>query len=109
MAQNVNTELLKKQLADPPYLATVVNGWRNTIEFSQSEAAYHLGIPLRTFQGIEQGRGYRHALMLFYAMRQIHSQLVDIKKYTAAEMRAAKRETDKHAQLLKEWQSGNAS
>lgn len=48
-------------------LATTVREWRG--DLSLAKAAPFLGIPRRTLEGIEQGRGFRYPDMLLIAMK----------------------------------------
>ncbi|RUW85916.1 helix-turn-helix domain-containing protein [Mesorhizobium sp. M1E.F.Ca.ET.063.01.1.1] len=49
-------------------LALEVKAWRAEAGFTAEAAAKLLGIPKRTFEGIEQGRGFPYALLLRVAM-----------------------------------------
>lgn len=49
-------------------LALEVKAWRIEAGFTAEAAAKLLGIPKRTFEGIEQGRGFPYALLLRVAM-----------------------------------------
>lgn len=51
----------------PDQLAAYVRAWRGDI--SLPKAAPFLGIPARTLEGIEQGRGFRYPDLLMIAMR----------------------------------------
>lgn len=49
-------------------LAQEVKAWRATEGLTAEAAAKVLGIPKRTFEGIEQGRGFPYAVLLRVAM-----------------------------------------
>ncbi|UCI29470.1 helix-turn-helix domain-containing protein [Mesorhizobium sp. B4-1-4] len=49
-------------------LAQDVKAWRAKEGFTAEAAAKALGIPKRTFEGIEQGRGFPYPLLLRIAM-----------------------------------------
>ncbi|TIP34819.1 MAG: helix-turn-helix domain-containing protein, partial [Mesorhizobium sp.] len=49
-------------------LAQEVKAWRTKQGFTAEIAAKALGIPKRTFEGIEQGRGFPYPLLLRVAM-----------------------------------------
>ncbi len=49
-------------------LAQEVKAWRAKEGFTAEAAAKALGIPRRTFEGIEQGRGFPYPLLLRIAM-----------------------------------------
>jgi DNA-binding XRE family transcriptional regulator len=49
-------------------LAQEVKAWRAKGGFTAEAAAKVLGIPKRTFEGIEQGRGFPYAVLLRVAM-----------------------------------------
>ncbi|MGT2467229.1 helix-turn-helix domain-containing protein [Mesorhizobium atlanticum] len=49
-------------------LALEVKAWRAEAGFTAEAAAKLLGIPKRTFEGIEQGRGFPYVLLLRVAM-----------------------------------------
>ncbi|MBZ9763306.1 helix-turn-helix domain-containing protein [Mesorhizobium sp. CA8] len=49
-------------------LAQDVKAWRAKEGFTAEAAARALGIPKRTFEGIEQGRGFPYPLLLRIAM-----------------------------------------
>lgn len=48
-------------------LAQTVKRWRG--ELPATRAAQLLGIPVRTFEGIEQGRGFRYPQLLILALQ----------------------------------------
>jgi hypothetical protein len=54
------------------FLAAHVKAWRGKVP--AHEAAQLLGIPKRTWEGIEQGRGFRYALLLLLAMRVVNPE-----------------------------------
>ncbi|RAZ89479.1 XRE family transcriptional regulator [Mesorhizobium hawassense] len=49
-------------------LALEVKAWRAEAGYTAEAAAKLLGIPKRTFEGIEQGRGFPYSLLLRVAM-----------------------------------------
>ncbi|MER9017713.1 helix-turn-helix domain-containing protein [Mesorhizobium sp. M0664] len=53
---------------DREKLAHEVKTWRAKAGFTAEAAAKVLGIPKRTFEGIEQGRGFPYPLLLRVAM-----------------------------------------
>lgn len=61
--------------AEAGELAAIVKRWRGvTLDrphgiFPASRAAQMLGIPKRTMEGIEQGRGFRYPQLLILAIR----------------------------------------
>ena len=50
-------------------LATLCRQWRERSELPASRAAQILGIPKRTYEGIEQGRGFPYPTLLVLAIR----------------------------------------
>lgn len=52
--------------AEADELAAAVKAWRGTLPLSR--AAMMLGIPKRTLEGIEQGRGFRYSRLLYLAL-----------------------------------------
>jgi transcriptional regulator with XRE-family HTH domain len=48
----------------PADLAAQAKAWRGHLRISQVEAAERLGLPQRTYQHIEQGRGFRYPKLL---------------------------------------------
>ena len=100
--KNTNTEYIKTLLSDPAALAVQVEGWREGTGFTQAEAAYFLDVPVRTLQGIEQGRGFRYPTLLWNAMRNIEVQLKAVQKYTPEQLLVALRETGEAAKRLKQ-------
>lgn len=56
---------------DPQYLADLLIGWRETLKITAATAAELLGLPVRTLNGIEQGRGFRYPRMLVNAVLKI--------------------------------------
>ncbi|KAA3448065.1 XRE family transcriptional regulator [Mesorhizobium sp. SARCC-RB16n] len=50
-------------------LAQDVKAWRAKEGFTAEAAAKALGIPKRTFEGIEQGRGFPYPVLLRAAMK----------------------------------------
>ncbi len=54
----------------PEALASAVKEWRGK-RLSADTAARLLGLPTRTLQGIEQGRGFRYPKTLLLAMQAI--------------------------------------
>lgn len=48
-------------------LATAIREWRGDV--SLAKAAPFLGLPRRTLEGIEQGRGFRYPDLLLIAMK----------------------------------------
>ena len=76
MAFDVNKAWSEK-VSDPAFLAKVVPGWRKEAGLSQREAAEHLFMPVRTLQGIEQGRGFRYPELLVIAMIHIDHSLAE--------------------------------
>jgi DNA-binding XRE family transcriptional regulator len=55
---------------DNEKLARDVKAWRGKEGFTAEKAAKVLGIPRRTFEGIEQGRGFPYPLLLRVAMER---------------------------------------
>lgn len=53
-------------------LAQDVKAWRAKEGFTAEAAAKVLGIPKRTFEGIEQGRGFPYPVLLRVAMKSEH-------------------------------------
>lgn len=53
---------------NPTLLAERVRNWRKRNHHSAARAAEILGLPLRTLNGIEQGRGFRYARLLLLAI-----------------------------------------
>ncbi|MER9243184.1 helix-turn-helix domain-containing protein [Mesorhizobium sp. M0633] len=53
---------------DNEKLAREVKAWRAKGGFTAESAAKVLGIPKRTFEGIEQGRGFPYPVLLRVAM-----------------------------------------
>jgi hypothetical protein len=53
---------------DREKLAQEVRAWRAKGGFTANAAAKVLGIPKRTFEGIEQGRGFPYPVLLRVAM-----------------------------------------
>lgn len=51
-------------------LAQEVKAWRTQEGFTAEAAAKVLGIPKRTFEGIEQGRGFPYPVLLRVAMER---------------------------------------
>lgn len=49
-------------------LARMVKAWRDKADIPASRAAQMLGIPARTLEGIEQGRGFRYPRLLLLAL-----------------------------------------
>lgn len=99
---NANTEYLKELLSDPAALADQVLGWRASTGYTQSEAAYFLDLPMRTLQGIEQGRGFRYPTILWNAMRNVHKDLEEASQYSPEQMKVAIADTVKAARMVKE-------
>ena len=56
---------------DPERLAVIMTGWRKLMKLTAAEAAHLLGIPVRTLNGIEQGRGFRYPELLAHSIRHI--------------------------------------
>lgn len=54
---------------EPEEMAAALRAWRG--ETSLHAAAARLGIPARTLEGIEQGRGFRYPRLLMLAIGQI--------------------------------------
>ncbi|MDP9837621.1 DNA-binding XRE family transcriptional regulator [Neorhizobium huautlense] len=50
-------------------LAELCKAWREKADIPASRAAQVLGIPKRTYEGIEQGRGFPYPLLLTHAIR----------------------------------------
>lgn len=63
-------------------LANLVKTWRG--EHSVRAAADMLGVPARTLEGVEQGRGFRYAKMLALALRAFEADAQPAKRVTAA-------------------------
>ena len=61
-------EQFQEKCNDPTYLADAAQGWRERMGMTVKEAAMALGIPWRTLEGVEQGRGFRYPMMLLTAM-----------------------------------------
>ncbi|MBZ9777031.1 helix-turn-helix domain-containing protein [Mesorhizobium sp. CO1-1-8] len=55
-------------------LAQDVKAWRAKEGFTAEAAAKMLGIPKRTYEGIEQGRGFPYPLLLRAAMKAMLSR-----------------------------------
>ena len=53
----------------PKSLAQLVKAWRVARGLSAMAAAEFLGLPVRTLEGIEQGRPFRYEKMLRLALR----------------------------------------
>jgi DNA-binding XRE family transcriptional regulator len=58
----------RDELKDGRHLALCVAGWRQKLGLTQAQAAARLDLPLRTLEGIEQGRGFRYPSMLMATM-----------------------------------------
>jgi transcriptional regulator with XRE-family HTH domain len=52
-------------------LATRLKDWREQQDITQAQAAEQLGLSLRTYHGIEQGRGFRFDRLLALALAKI--------------------------------------
>lgn len=52
----------------PQQLADALKAWRVRRAYTAEQAAEVLGMPVRTLNGIEQGRGFRYAQMLILAI-----------------------------------------
>lgn len=52
-------------------LATFIKNWRAGRGIPATEAARLLGVPVRTLQGIEQGRGFSYPGMLMLAIEAL--------------------------------------
>jgi transcriptional regulator with XRE-family HTH domain len=52
----------------PHLLAERIKNWRKRAHLSAARAAEILGLPLRTLNGIEQGRGFRYPTLLLLAI-----------------------------------------
>lgn len=50
-------------------LAEHCRQWRDAAQLPASRAAQILGIPTRTYEGIEQGRGFRYPKLLMLAIQ----------------------------------------
>ena len=50
-------------------LSAEVKAWRAERDLSATAAAERLGLPVRTLEGIEQGRPFRYEKMLRLAMK----------------------------------------
>lgn len=50
-------------------LAALCRAWREKSGMPASRAAQLLGIPRRTYEGIEQGRGFPYPIMLTLALK----------------------------------------
>lgn len=50
-------------------IATMCREWRGKADLPASRAAQLLGIPKRTYEGIEQGRGFAYPILLALAIR----------------------------------------
>lgn len=61
------------EAAEAAELAHLVKGWRDEIGMPASRAAQLLGIPPRTLNGIEQGRGFRYTRLLVLAIQAFRS------------------------------------
>lgn len=62
----------REAVARPPSaaeLAAAVKAFRAREGCNVARAAELLGIPARTIEGIEQGRGYRHPMLILLALR----------------------------------------
>jgi DNA-binding XRE family transcriptional regulator len=59
----------KASKSDPAAdLAQAVKCWREAAALPASRAAQLLGIPQRTLEGVEQGRGFRYPQLLILAL-----------------------------------------
>lgn len=58
-------------MTEPDALAPVLKDWRARHKITQADAAELLGIPLRTLDGIEQGRVFRYREMLLLAVARL--------------------------------------
>ena len=52
----------------PDVLASMAKAWRRNTGLSQAKAARRFGIPLRTWQHMEQGRGFRYPWLMHAAL-----------------------------------------
>lgn len=52
-------------------LAYFLKAWRERSEIPQTKAAKLLGVSLRTYQSVEQGRGFRFEKMMRLAVKKI--------------------------------------
>jgi transcriptional regulator with XRE-family HTH domain len=59
---------MKTTTAEKQALAASVRAWRDRNDLSAKQAAELIGIPARTLEGIEQGRGFSYPQMLKIAM-----------------------------------------
>jgi DNA-binding XRE family transcriptional regulator len=51
-----------------------LKAWRARAGLSQSKAAALLGIPLRTYEGIEQGRAFTYERLLTLAIQALENE-----------------------------------
>jgi transcriptional regulator with XRE-family HTH domain len=58
-----------RQMPRQKSLADVVKAWRAARGLSAAAAAETLGLPVRTLEGIEQGRDFRYEKMLRLALK----------------------------------------
>jgi transcriptional regulator with XRE-family HTH domain len=54
----------------PTELAAQAKAWRGQLHLTQAQAAERLGIPYRTWQHMEQGRGFTYPKLLRIAMEK---------------------------------------
>lgn len=54
-------------------LARMLKDWRRSADLPASRAAQMLGISKRTYEGIEQGRGFAYPLLLTLAIQAFFS------------------------------------
>jgi DNA-binding XRE family transcriptional regulator len=60
--------MMGKRETPPDELAKLLKAWRAAADIPASRAAQILGIPERTIEGIEQGRGFRYGKLLILAL-----------------------------------------
>jgi len=66
---NIHRAEYYEENSDPAALAKVCQEWRSDLGgITIKQAAKVLGLPWRTLEGIEQGRGFRYPVMLINAM-----------------------------------------
>ena len=54
-------------------IARICRDFRAKADLPASRAAQMLGIPKRTYEGIEQGRGFAYPMLLMLAIQAFHS------------------------------------
>lgn len=62
------TQSAETSADDDAEMARMVREWRDRADIPASRAAQMLGLPQRTLEGIEQGRGFRYPRLLALAL-----------------------------------------